>query len=100
MGGTGDHVHMLIGLKATHCIADIMRESKKASSIWVHEELGLNSFAWQEGYAAFTVSATSRDALRHYINHQDENHRIKSFREELIEMLDKAGIKYDPKYLD
>ncbi|PKO19970.1 transposase [candidate division BRC1 bacterium HGW-BRC1-1] len=100
VGGTADHVHMLIGLKATHCIADIMRESKKASSSWVHEELGLHPFAWQEGYAAFTVSATSRDAVRHYIDHQDEHHRIKSFREELIEMLDKAGVKYDPKYLD
>ena len=100
VGGVADHVHLLVGLKATHCLADFMRELKKASSIWVHEEMGLRSFAWQEGYAAFTVSATSRQAVQHYIDSQEEHHRVKSFREELIEMLDKAGIEYDPKYLD
>ena len=66
----------------------------------MHEEIGLRSFAWQEGYAAFTVSATSRDAVRHYIANQEAHHRAKSFREELVELLNKAGIEYDPKYLD
>ena len=100
VGGVADHVHLLVGLKATHGLADVMRELKKASSTWVHEEIGLRAFAWQEGYAAFTVSATSREAVRHYIANQEEHHRVKSFREELIEMLNKAGIEYDAKYLD
>jgi len=100
VGGVADHVHLLVGLKATHCLADVMRELKKASSAWVHEEIGLRPFAWQEGYAAFSVSATSRDAVRRYIANQKEHHRVKSFREELVELLDKAGIEYDPKYLD
>ena len=100
VGGVADHVHLLVGLKATHCLADVLRELKKASSIWVHEEIGLRSFAWQEGYAAFTVSATAREPVRSYIANQEEHHRVKSFREELVEMLDKAGIEYDPKYLD
>ena len=100
IGGVADHVHLLIGLKATHCLADFMRELKKVSSTWVHDEIGLRAFAWQEGYAAFTVSATARDAVRHYIANQEEHHRVKSFREELIEMLNKAGVEYDPKYLD
>ena len=100
VGGVADHVHLLVGLKATHCLADVMRELKKASSGWLHEELGLPAFAWQEGYAAFTVSVTSREAVRSYIANQEEHHRVKSFREELVEMLNKAGIDYDPKYLD
>jgi REP element-mobilizing transposase RayT len=100
VGGVADHIHLLVGLKATHGLADFMRELKKASSAWVHEEMGLRSFAWQEGYAAFTVSATSRQAVQHYIDRQEDHHRLKSFREELIEMLDKAGIEYDRKYLD
>ena len=100
IGGVADHVHLLVGLKATHGLADVMRELKKASSAWLHEEIGLRAFAWQEGYAAFTVSATSREAVRHYIANQEEHHRIKSFQEELVEMLNKAGIEYDPKYLD
>jgi len=100
VGGVADHVHLLVGLKATHGLADVMRELKKTSSTWVHEEIGLRAFAWQEGYAAFTVSATSREAVRHYIAHQEEHHRVKSCRAELIEMLNKAGIEYDAKYLD
>jgi len=100
VGGVGDHVHLLVGLKATHCLADVMRELKKASSVWVHEQVGLPAFAWQEGYAAFTVSATAREAVKHYIANQEEHHRLKSFREELVEMLDKAGVEYDPQYLD
>ncbi len=100
VGGVADHVHLLVGLKATHRLADLLRELKKASSVWVHEEIGASAFAWQEGYAAFTVSASARDAVRNYIAHQEEHHRAKSFRDELIEMLDKAGVGYDAAYLD
>ena len=100
VGGVADHVHLLVGLKATHCLADVLREIKKGASIWVHDEIGLATFAWQEGYAAFTVSAPSRPAVQNYIANQEEHHRTKSFREELISMLEQAGIEYDPKYLD
>ena len=100
VGGTVDHVHLLVGLKATHCLDDFMRELKKASSKWVKEEIGLSSFVWQEGYAAFTVSASVREAVQRYISNQEEHHRLKSFREEWIELLEKAGVKYDPRYLD
>jgi REP element-mobilizing transposase RayT len=100
VGGVTDHVHMLVGLKATHCLADFMRELKKASSVWVHEEIRERGFAWQEGYAGFTVSATARAAVREYIAEQEEHHRRKTFREELVEVLERAGIEYDPRYLD
>jgi len=100
VGGVADHVHMLVGLKATHCLADFMRELKKATSVWVHEEVGEGGFAWQEGYAAFTVSATARAAVREYIANQEEHHRRKTFREELVEMLERAGVEFDPRYLD
>jgi REP element-mobilizing transposase RayT len=100
VGGVADHVHLLVGLKATHCLADFLRELKKASSSWMREEGGEPGFAWQEGYAAFTVSATARDAVKQYIASQPEHHRTRPFREELIEMLQKAGIEYDERYLD
>jgi REP element-mobilizing transposase RayT len=100
VGGVADHVHLLVGLKATHCLADFMRELKKSTSIWVHQEVGQTSFAWQEGYAAFTVSPTAREGVQRYISNQACHHRRRGFREELIELLDKAGIEYDPQYLD
>jgi len=100
VGGVADHVHLLVGLKATHCLADFMRELKKASSVWVHEQINLPGFAWQEGYAAFTVSVTSRADVRDYIARQEEHHRGKTFRQELVEMLERAGIEYNARYLD
>jgi putative transposase len=99
-GGVADHVHLLVGLKATHCLADVLRELKKASSVWIHEELGIRAFSWQEGYAAFTVSAPARASVSRYIANQEEHHRVKSYREELIEMLTRAGVEFDPRYLD
>lgn len=100
VGGVADHVHILMGIKATHCLADIMRELKKSSSAWVHQEINDKSFAWQDGYAAFTVGASGRDGVRKYIANQEEHHRVRSFREEIIEMLKMAGVEYEPKYLD
>jgi hypothetical protein len=99
-GGVADHVHLLFGLKSTHCLADFLRELKKTSSIWVRGEMGVPKFGWQDGYAAFTVSPTAREAVRNYIAGQAEHHRTRTFREELMELLAKAGVEYDERYLD
>lgn len=99
VGGVADHVHLLISLRATHNLADVVRELKKASSVWVHGEIGVRSFAWQDGYAAFTISATSCKGVQRYIRNQQEHHRKRSFREEVEEMLVKAGVTFDPRYL-
>ena len=77
-----------------------MRELKKASSIWVAETMPLPSFHWQEGYGAFTVSASGRSDVQDYIARQEEHHRQRTFREEYILMLQKSGIEYDERYLD
>lgn len=98
--GVADHVHLLVGLKATHCLADFLRELKKASSGWVRDGIGVRRFAWQEGYAAFTVSAPARAAVKRYIAGQQAHHRNRTFREELVELLEKAGVVYDRRYLD
>ena len=100
VGGVADHVHLLIGLKATHCLADLVRELKKASTAWVREHPNSATFAWQTGYAGFTVSASGRGAVRDYIANQEEHHRVRTFREEYVMMLTKANIEYDPQYLD
>ena len=100
VGGTEDHLHLLVGLKSTHCLADFMRELKKASSKWVHAEIGMTEFAWQEGYGTFTVSPNAREGVKRYVANQEEHHRKKTFREELIELLNQAGVEYDEKWLD
>ena len=99
INGWHDHVHLLVGLKATHVLADTVREVKKASTVWVKEEIGLSNFAWQEGYAAFTVGWREREIIRAYIVGQEEHHRAKSYAEEIVQVLNEAGVEFDPKYL-
>jgi REP element-mobilizing transposase RayT len=98
VGGVADHVHLLVGLKATHCLADFMRELKKSASVWVHEEIAVPGFSWQEGYAAFTVSPTARVGVKRYISNQKEHHRKRPFRAELIELC--LATDHDERYLD
>ncbi len=100
IGGISDHVHILAMLNSTHCIADFVREIKKSSSQWIHNTIEMQSFAWQVGYAGFTVSMTSVASVKSYIANQDDHHRDKTSREELIELLERACIKYDPKYIE
>jgi putative transposase len=68
-------VHLLVGLRARHTLADVLRELKSVSSKWVHEEVGVCSFSWQEGYGAFTVSGSQLENVRAYIQQQDKHHR-------------------------
>jgi putative transposase len=97
-GGVADHVHILVGLRATHCLADFMQELKKATSVWAKENHE-PEFAWQEGYAAFTVSYTHIGAVKEYIITQDEHHRQGNFVEELKRLLEKNGVEYKAEYL-
>ena len=98
VGGVEDHVHLPISLKTTDAPADIVREFKKASSVWVQENHE-RSFSWQESYSVFTVSWTHVPVLRRYIANQEGHHRKTSFVDELKRLLEKNGVRYDPKYL-
>jgi REP element-mobilizing transposase RayT len=99
IGGVSDHVHLIVGLKPTHCVADVMRTLKGDSSRWIHEELQVADFAWQEGYGAFTVSRSNVESVRDYIRHQDEHHRKQTFQEEYREFLMKHEIEFEERYL-
>jgi putative transposase len=74
VGGVEDHIHMLIGLKPSHRLSDIMREVKHESSRWVHEVIQNRGFAWQKGYSAFTVSPLAFEKVRQYIVNQRKHH--------------------------
>jgi putative transposase len=99
INGTDDHIHLLVGLRPTHCLADFVQDVKQTSSRWIHETIGVTNFAWQPGYGAYTVSASSVDSVTKYIGNQKEHHRKTSFQEEYVEFLKKSGVKYDERYL-
>jgi putative transposase len=99
IGGVADHVHLLLGLRATHCLADILRDVKRASSSWVHDTIGDREFGWQDGYGAFTVSASLVEMVKRYIARQEEHHRKRTFHEEYVKLLQRSGVDYDERYL-
>jgi REP element-mobilizing transposase RayT len=99
IGGVSDHVHLLVGLRATHCLADVLREIKSVSSAWVDEELRVPSFAWQEGYGGFGVSPSQRESVRAYILSQEQHHRTRTFREEYLELLTRNAVDFDERYV-
>lgn len=99
VGGTIDHVHVLLRLRATQCLADAVREMKAASSRWVHERHRRFGFAWQDGYAGLTVSPAKIRSVYGYIEGQEGHHRSKSFQEEYLQFLRESGIEFDERYL-
>jgi putative transposase len=100
IGGVEDHIHILTSLHSSIALAELVKDLKVASSVWIKENRVFPEFeAWQEGYAAMTHSLSEKDRLINYIKGQEEHHRTVSFLDEYREMLREAGIELDERYL-
>jgi REP element-mobilizing transposase RayT len=99
-GGMFDHIHLYASMPSTISIADFVNVVKSNSSRWIHESFTpLRNFAWQEGYGAFSVSKSEEGRVVRYISNQEDHHRKRTFKEELIGLLEKHGIEYDKRYI-
>ena len=94
IGGTEDHVHLLLVLPPRLSLADAVRALKANSSKWMNENG--HWFAWQEGYAAFSVSASNLEATAEYVRNQPQHHKNRGFEQELMALLRKHGIEAAP----
>ena len=94
IGGTDNHVHLLLVLPPKLSLSHALRAIKANSSKWMNESGHL--FAWQEGYAAFSVSASLMEAVSEYIRNQKEHHKKRTFEQEFLALLKKHGIVADP----
>ena len=100
IGGTEDHIHGLLSLPGTMSFSKAVQLIKGGSSKWIHDTFpSQRKFAWQEGFGAFSVSASQVQRTIAYINRQKEHHRKRSFREEFLALLNKHGIEYDERYI-
>jgi putative transposase len=100
VGGMPDHVHLLLRWKTDDSIANLMRQVKGRSSVWVYETFPDHpQFKWQEGYGVFSVSPSSKEKVEQYIQSQEEHHAVRNFKVELVELLCAHGIEYDERYL-
>lgn len=95
-----DHSHILIGMKPSISISDLVRDIKAGSSKHINDNhLIKGRFNWQNGFGAFSYSRSQIDNVIKYILNQEKHHKKKTFREEYIELLEKFEIEYDEKYL-
>jgi REP element-mobilizing transposase RayT len=100
VGGVADHVHVLCLLGRTIAVAGLVKELKRASSLWVKTKgSSFEDFHWQNGYGAFSVSPGHVEAVRDYIAHQEVHHRTTTFEDEFRRLLTKYGLEWDERYV-
>ena len=98
--GVEDHIHLLLKLRPDKALSDVLRDLKANSSGWMHDAFPeARFFSWQNGYAAFTVSASQISAVGKYIADQERHHARRTFEEEFKEMLHANEIEFDQRYL-
>ncbi|MGC2108667.1 MAG: IS200/IS605 family transposase [Candidatus Korobacteraceae bacterium] len=97
IGGTANHVHILVGLSSSLTVAQLMRDLKANSSRHLNEKK--RGFAWQDGYAAISVSPSQVEIVRRYIERQEVHHAKRSFESEYLAMLDKSGLEHSAEYV-
>jgi REP element-mobilizing transposase RayT len=100
INGVADHVHLLIGLKPTMALANLMREVKAESTNFLNQKkLVRGRFSWQEGYGAFSYGHSQLDTIVRYIQNQEQHHKRQSFRDEYLTLLRKFDIAFEEKYV-
>lgn len=100
INGVENHLHIVFDLHPTVALANLVKEVKVSTSIWIKENgLYPQFIGWAEGYGAFTLSLNEKDRVIKYVMNQQEHHRKVSFRDEYIQLLKENGIEYDERYL-
>lgn len=100
VGGTSDHVHIACSLSRTTTVSKLLETIKSASSKWMKEQgAGFSDFAWQSGYAVFSLGESQLPVLLKYIENQKEHHATVDFKEELIQLFEKYEVAFDERYV-
>ncbi|MDX6447527.1 MAG: REP-associated tyrosine transposase [Blastocatellia bacterium] len=98
-GGVADHVHLLARLGRTLTQAEWVKELKRVSNLWLKEKYSIQDFAWQGGYADFSVSASNLEKVKKYITNQEFHHRKMNFQDELRTLLRHHDVDWDERYV-
>ena len=100
IGGVEDHVHLLFAHPRTATVADVVKELKRGSTVWLKTKAPvLSDFAWQSGYGVFSIGQSQVEDVRGYIAGQEEHHRKISFQEEFRRLLQRYEIAFDERYV-
>ncbi|MEQ8363028.1 MAG: IS200/IS605 family transposase [Cyclobacteriaceae bacterium] len=100
INGMPDHLHVLLGMRPTQSLSDLMQDIKGSSSKWINERKFTRSrFEWQSGYGAFSYSKSELNNVVEYIKNQENHHKKKSFMAEYKDLLNEFSIDFDERYL-
>jgi len=100
IGGTSNHIHILLEIPSTISIARAIQLIKGGSSKWVSDTFPmLKNFSWQEGYGAFSISVSGIQDTIAYIQNQEKHHQVRTYEDEYLAFLKKHGINYDEKHV-
>lgn len=100
INGLPDHIHILIGLKPSIALSDLVRDIKSNSSTFINRKRWIRGkFNWQEGYGAFSYGHSQLDRVIRYIDNQESHHRKTTFKEEYLNLLKRFNIEYNHEYL-
>jgi REP element-mobilizing transposase RayT len=99
INGPKDHVHVLFVLPASLSLSELMEKLKANSSKWAAKRWPALRFSWQTGYTAFSVSQSKLGEVKAYVLRQEEHHRKRTYREEVVALLKKHGIDFDPRFV-
>ena len=100
LNGTENHLHIVTHIHPSTSVSSLIKDIKVSSSGWLKEQMIFPEFTnWQEGYGAFTYHVSQKENLVNYVKNQRKHHRIKTFKEEFMELLKEHGIEYDERYL-
>src|SRR3954469_160447 len=95
-----DHTHILVGLRPSIALSDLVRDVKNASTNFVNRKRWvLGRFSWQEGFGAFSYGHSQLTGIINYIRDQDRHHARQTFRQEYIRFLKKYEIDHDERYI-
>lgn len=100
INGMPDHLHIVIGMKPTQSLSELMQDIKGSSSKWINDnKLSAGKFAWQQGYGAFSYNRSQLPKLIDYVKNQEEHHKKKRFSEEYKDFLKAFEVEFDEKYI-
>jgi putative transposase len=93
INGVENHLHLLVDLHPSIALADLMRDLKTSTSIWLKQSGKFDDFqGWAVGYAALTYAWRDKEMIVSYIKNQQKHHKKLSFEEELKRLLLENGI--------
>jgi len=89
-----DHLHVLCTMPVHMSPDELVAGIKKSTSRWINKHCE-HHFAWQEGYAAFSVSPLKVGAVCKFLRNQPHHHKNMTWKEEMRIFYEYYDIQYD-----